>query len=65
MPQSTLTWRQILNRLNQLTEEQLDMEATVYDHWEEEYYPINDLDVADCTDVLDEMTPFIVYNKGL
>lgn len=37
-----LTFRQIRDALNELSDEQLDMSATVYDHDVEEAYPVYD-----------------------
>ena len=54
-----LTYRELLAIINQLTPEQLDMTATVYDGANDEYLPINAMETAD-TDVLDDNHPVLI-----
>ena len=58
------TYRELLNALLELSEEELDMTATVYDgsHEWDTYYPITSTDKTVELDVLDEGHPVIVSN---
>jgi len=58
------TYRELLSALLELSEEELDMTATVYDaalEWDT-YYPITSTDKTVELDVLDEGHPVIVIN---
>lgn len=54
------TYRALLKFLQELTEEQLDMNVSIYDQQSDEYYPAKDVDITVESDVLDEGHPVIV-----
>lgn len=57
------TYRQLLEKLNQLPDERLDDTATVYDQVEDEFYAAHGLEINDLDDVLDLGHPYIVFNE--
>ena len=59
-----MTYRELIEQLKKLTEEQLDCDVTVQDLYEEEYYSA-DFDTVVESDVLDEDHPIITFEKVL
>ena len=58
-----MTWEQLKAHIEVMDEEQLKTDATVYDANEDEYFPVQDIDFAPETDVLDKNHPFLVFGK--
>lgn len=56
------TYRELLNALLELSEEELDMTATIHDVEPDTYYPITSTDKTVELDVLDEGHPVIIIN---
>ena len=57
---SNLTYRELLEKLQQLTEDQLDCNISIYIPWDDEYIPVDKLIFAGVeNDVLDEDTPIL------
>lgn len=54
-----ITYRELLNKLNSFTNEQLDMTATIYISDSNEFYGVNQLKITTDTDVLDENHPYL------
>lgn len=54
-----LTYADLRDKINEFTDEQLDMEVTVHDG--EEFHLMNSLAITDTTDVLDEGHPYLFY----
>ena len=54
------TYRQLLEALCELTEEQLDLHVTVYDFQKEEYYPLNYTGTTEGDDVVDDEHPILM-----
>jgi hypothetical protein len=59
------TYRQLLNALLELSEEELDMTATIHDVEPDAYYPITATDKTVEADVLDSDHPIIIINDPL
>jgi hypothetical protein len=55
-----MTHRELLEKLDELSEEQLDLDVTVYDSFNQEYYPLESVEVCEEDDVLDSGHP--VFN---
>lgn len=56
------TYRELLKALKELTEEELDMTATIYDKTFDAYMPIDNTEKTADDDVLDANHPIIVIN---
>ena len=56
------TYRQLLEALCELTEEQLGLHVTVYDFQKEEYYPLNYTGTTEGDDVVDDEHPILIIN---
>ena len=56
------TYRQLLEALQELSQDELDMHATVYDAANEEYYSLNYTDRSEGDDVLDPDHPIMTVN---
>jgi hypothetical protein len=54
------TYREVLEALKNLSEEDLDKTATVYVRGVDEYYPIQTFGVTPDTDVLDKDHPYFL-----
>lgn len=55
-----MTYKQMLSFINELSDEQLEMDVTVYLETDDEFFPVLDFAVTDETDVLDTDHPYIV-----
>lgn len=58
-----LTFRELLDRLNDLPEDYLDKDATVYDSQNDEFHGITDTQMTTEDDVLDAWHPYFVFNE--
>ena len=59
-----MTYRELQKQLNTLfTEEQLDMDVTIYEYTVDEFFKATLLDFQGETDVLDENHPYFVSEK--
>lgn len=58
-----MTWEQLAQRIQQLTQEQKQQDATVYFRPLDEYYPVNQLTIETESDVLDAGHP-VLQVKG-
>ncbi len=47
------TWRELRDKLNTLSQEELDCNVTIFDGNVGEFHPASDISVADADDVLD------------
>ena len=56
------TYRQLLEALLELSQEELDMNVTIYDFTNEEYYPLNYTGKTEGDDVLDADHPIMIIN---
>ena len=58
-----MTYREIAHQILDMTEEQKDQDATIYDAEQAEFYPVEEIsfEVAPA-DVLDEGHPFFIIN---
>lgn len=56
-----MTYRELLESLSLLTEVQLDMNVSIRDVYQDEYYPATNFYVETETDVLDENHPVITF----
>lgn len=59
------TYRQLLEALQELSQEELDMHVSIYDATNEEYYPLNYTSKTEVDDVLDADHPIMVINDPL
>ena len=59
------TYRQLLEALSELSQEELDMNVSIYDSTNEEYYPLNYTAKTEVDDVLDADHPIMVVNDPL
>lgn len=57
---NNMTFRELLNRLSQLTPEQLDMDVSVYDGNADEYFSAYGLYICE-DNVLDDDHPYIAF----
>lgn len=58
-----MTYRELLAKLQAMTPERLDDDATVYDSSVDEYHPVNEMQVADESNgVLDVGHRFLTFN---
>ena len=58
----TVTYKQLLDRLLTLTDEQLDCTPTIYDPDADEYYPVTTfLTASDTNQVLNESHPYLSF----
>ena len=56
------TYRQLLAALQELSQDELDMNVTVYDNTNEEYYPLNYAGKCEGDDVVDADHPIMIIN---
>ena len=56
------TYKQLLEALLELSQEELDMHVTIYDFTNEEYYPLNYAGKSEGDDVLDANHPIMIIN---
>lgn len=56
-----ITYRELKEKLEKLTEEQLDMNVSFYDKMNDEYYSGGAFFITDEDDVLDKNHPVITY----
>ena len=56
------TYRQLLEALLELSQEELDLSVTIYDSSREEYYPLNYTGKTEGDDVLDSDHPIMIIN---
>ena len=56
------TYRQLLEALQELTEDELDLSVTLYDSQREEYYPLNYCGKTEGDDVVDHDHPILIFN---
>jgi hypothetical protein len=56
------TYRQLLAALQELSQDELDMNVSVYDSTNEEYYPLNYTGKCEGDDVLDADHPIMIIN---
>ena len=61
-----MTYRQLLEELKEMTDEQLDSTVTVLDAQADEFYMSTGLFVTDekVEDRLDDMHPYLVFNES-
>ncbi len=59
-----MTYRELIEQLEKLTEEQLECTVTVQDLYDTDYYDA-DFDIVVESDVLDEDHPIITFEKVL
>ena len=57
-----MKYQELLNKLLELTTEQLEMTVTVKDSIEDEYFAVHSIDANNDTGVLDKDHPFLVFN---
>ena len=57
-----MTYRELIEQLEKLTEEQLECTVTVQDLYQEEYYSA-DFDIVVESDVLDEDHPVLTFSR--
>ena len=57
-----MNYQELVNKLSELTAEQLVMTVTVKDSIEDEYFAVHSIDVNNDTGVLDKDHPFLVFN---
>ena len=56
------TYRQLLEALLELSQEELDMNVSIYDFTNEVYYPLNYTGKCEGDDVLDANHPIMIIN---
>lgn len=54
-----MTYKELLDLLNELDEEQLNMDVTIYDTEEDEFFKSAGFNITDETDILDENHPYL------
>ncbi len=59
------TYRQLLEALQELTEDELDLSVTLYDLQREEYYPLDHCNKTKEADVLDSDHPILIFNNSI
>lgn len=59
------TYRQLLNALAELSAEELDLSATLYDFQREEYYPLNYCGKTDGDDIVESEHPILIFNDPI
>ena len=57
-----MSYRDLLNYLRKLSDEQLDMDVTIRDDTVEEYYPLVGIGTATREDILEEHHPYLVVS---
>ena len=57
-----MTWKELKEAIEELTEEQQNMDVSVYLEETDEYIPMSGLGVTLEDDVLDEDSPFIIID---
>jgi len=55
-----MTYKELFNKLCRFTPEQLNMDVTVYDSGDDEFYAVADYQITEEDDVLDKNHPFFV-----
>lgn len=58
-----MTYKQLLQKLQELSAEQLAMDVTVYDSLNDEFYPSTDLGITEGIDVLEDNHPIIKFGE--
>ncbi len=59
-----MTYLELANKiLNQFTKEQQEMNVTIYDKFDDEWFGINKLDIIIEDDVLDKSHPFLILER--
>ena len=56
-----MNYNQLAKKISKLTPEQLKQSVTIFDRDTEEYHPVKEVKVTNCTDVLDRDHFIIVY----
>ena len=56
------TYRQLLDALQELSQDELEMHVIVYDNTNEEYYPLNYTGKCEGDDVVDADHPIMIIN---
>jgi hypothetical protein len=54
-----MTYRELAEKIEWMTEQQKDLDVTVFDMNDEEFYALKDLDFVKEDDVLDKGHPFL------
>ena len=57
------TYRELLLTLSELSEDELDLTATIYDKSFEAYYPVSGTETTDDDDILDANHPVLIVNE--
>jgi len=57
-----MTYKQLLQKLKNLNDEQLNMDVTVYQSEYDEYFPANDFFINENSNVLDIKHPYITLD---
>ena len=57
-----MNYQELVNKLSELTAEQLVMTVTVKASIEDEYFAVHSIDTNNDTGVLDKDHPFLVFN---
>lgn len=55
-----MKYRELLGFLNELSDEQLDMDVSVYIEDQDEFYPMTKVGITNETNVLDEGHPYLI-----
>ena len=55
-----MTYEELKKHIEVMDKEQLQQDVTIYDTLDDEYYPVNDINLASSTDVLDINHPFLI-----
>jgi hypothetical protein len=56
-----MTYKELKAHIEVMDEEQLNQDVTLFDTEAEEFYPVNDIDFAPETDVLDKNHPYLTF----
>lgn len=59
-----LTYRELRNRINQMTEEQLDCDVTIVDSGSDEFYTVDVVSCEDTDGVLDHNHPYLIIEES-
>jgi hypothetical protein len=59
-----MTYRELLDRLEGLSDDELDSDVTVYDYEMDEYFPSTDLTFS-VDDVLDDGHPILLIKESM
>lgn len=55
-----MTYRELLHHLQDMNQQALNLDVTIYDHGEDEYFQVQDFDHAVGTDVIEDSHPILV-----